>query len=206
MLYKTNFYEFCKKLTALKVGEAFDFATSADEDDDDGKIPPNSGESWYGATRLNLFDCDRIIIAKYGGNPEYAVTLNGCPSDVHAYLWDDMREVFKGIFQLNKFSEDLCVYIECKSDTELITEILRKYGWRVQNAIEGLEISDGTYTIGSILKPTPDEYEGTDFFAFSSDKNTDGHFVTFSCGYPEDYKIREAVRAAFDDERRYRDD
>jgi hypothetical protein len=205
MLYKVNHDEFCKKLTTLKVGESFDFALVADEDEK-GRITPDSGSDWYGVTRLNLFDCDRIIIANYGGNPEYVVTVNGCPADLHEYLWDDMQQVFKDMFQLNKFTDDLVVYIEYKSDTELITEILQKYGWRVENAVEGLEISNGFHTIGCVIKPSPDGDDMTDFFAFSGDKNTDGHLVTFNEGYPDDYEIREAVRAAFDDERRYRND
>jgi hypothetical protein len=204
MLYKTNHDKFCKKLAELKLGASFDFALTVDEDDA-GNIIQGSGSDWYGVTRLNLFDCDRIIIGNYGGNPEYAVTLNGCPSDIHEYLWDDMQTVFADLFQVNKFSDDLEVYIECKNDAELITEILRKYGWRVENAIEGLEISNESYTIGSVIKPAPDEYEGTDFFAFSSNKSTDGHLVTFSCGYPDEYEIREAVRAAFDDEMKFRE-
>lgn len=59
MLYKTNFDEFCKKLTELKVGQSFDFAANADEDDK-GKPIPDSESEWYGVTRLHLFRLRQI--------------------------------------------------------------------------------------------------------------------------------------------------
>jgi hypothetical protein len=203
MLYKVNFDKFCEKLVALKDGEKFDFATTADEEKN-GEVMPDSGLDWYGVTKPNLFDCDRIIIVRCGGNPEYIVTLNGQPSEPHEYIWDDMQVVFKDMFRLNKFQDDLCVYIEHKSDAELIKEILRKYGWWVENTADGFLVSDIGHTISCVIQPSPDGENQTDFFAYSYDNSTDGHLTTFPEGYPDEYEIREAERAAFDDERRYR--
>jgi hypothetical protein len=207
MLYKANFDEFCKKLTRLKTDESLDFATEAEEDDR-GKVIQGSASDWYGVTRLNLFDCDRIIIASYGGNPEFIITLNGGPSDPHEYLWDDMQQVFLAMFGLNKFEEDgLAVYIEDKSDAEILTDIIRKYGYRVENAFDGLEVSNDDYTIGCVVQASPDKdvdgTEMTDFFTYSGDTGTDGNLYEFRTGFPNAYEVLQVVGAAFDEEREY---
>jgi hypothetical protein len=85
MLKKTNFDEFCEKLVKLKIGESFNFCTDADEDEN-GEILEQSESGWFGVTRLHLFDCDRIIIASYGGFPEFITSVSTDAFDPYKYL------------------------------------------------------------------------------------------------------------------------
>lgn len=94
---------------------------------------------------------------------------------------------------------------EYKSDADLVTEILRGAGYKVERGIAGLNISDGEYTIGAVLEPDPDVENGTMFYTGSNNDKDDGYLVLFQEGCPEDERneICRVVKMAFDDEKKY---
>jgi hypothetical protein len=97
------------------------------------------------------------------------------------------------------------------TDLAQITTILQKRGYRVEQAIDGLEISKDGYAVGADIKASPDRADNgkdlTDFYVTSGNERIEGHIVTFKDGYPEDeeFYITEAVERAFEDEKAYRE-